>query len=286
MSLQLACTMTQNQISSVQSAQIAVAAGLGSAMVNHPFNVVRARFQNRLALPVSDRTGYPLIPRDVKTMTKGFSATFYSQLASTTFQTFFRNQWKNDEMLSKCSPIAGGFVTSTLATPLESAMLRQSKSKGTYVQGGTFYQSYKFFELHGFRRFYLGYFMTSLRSVSVGSGFSMFMPLMTQYLEDTYHWSRSLSLLVSGAIVGTVWSAASQPFEALRIEQQFTADEKEYYNIRRASKSLWKQGGIKGLFKGGSYRIPRTAPGILVMGAISQQMEEHFLASNSKRLVQ
>jgi len=261
--------------------EISIVSAFSSSIINHPFQVMRARFQNRMALSLLERNSYPIFPTDINVLVRGFSATFYSLLASTGSQTYFKYLLHDHGDLVYCAPVAGGLVSALVMTPLESCVLRQQKSiVSVGTKGGVFQQAFAFYRKFGLQRLFVGYSLSAVRSSIVGCGFSMSMPSLSRYLENSYQLSPGVSIVSAGMIVGTVFATISQPFEALRIEQQFTADEKKPFTIRQAITTVTEQDGIKGIFRGGSYRIPRTAPGIFVVGAVSQQMEKYFLSVN------
>lgn len=273
----------------LQSLQVGFGAGAASSLINHPFQVLRARFQNNMAMKIQNPSQIPpaILPSDPKILFKGFPATLLSMCCLTVTQAgakqVFNNQNANNYS-NLFAPIVGGFLSAILTTPLEGAIIRQSKTlSGTKISAKTnvFKNSMDFFQEYGLRRLYLGGFLIGIRTSIVGSSFSLWVPMFSDILENK-GLTPTASTLISGIFVGTMFAALSQPPETLRIEQQFSADEKPPLTITQGFKQLTAKQGIRGLFKGGIYRIPRTAPGIFINAMVYQGLENHFSEQNKR----
>ncbi len=272
-----------------QSVEVGIAAAISSSVINHPFQVLRARFQTHSALKLT----HPLkelpsiFPKNPYTLFRGFSATFLSMSCLTVTQSFFKYMLEGKVSVGISGEIFtavfAGFVSAVLTTPLEGAILRQNKvlsESKSEVKKGVFKDSKEFYYQHGLRRLYAGCFLIGVRSAIVGSGFSFWVPILSTYLENK-NVPKNSAVLSSAALVGTLFSALSQPPESLRIEQQFSADAKSPLNVKQAFSHLTLKDGLKGLFKGGAYRIPRTAPGIFINAVVYKTLEEYFFEQNT-----
>lgn len=288
-----------------QTILIGVGCALSSSLINHPFQVLRARFQNTVALRQQAKkqkiTG--TIPNvftsDPKILFKGFSATLFGMCSLTITQSL-ATRLLNSDMHSNNSGILyqvapsllGGFASAFITTPLEGTILRQSKTTGdigrkSNSKSGVFEMTKLFYQKYGLQRLYHGGFLIGIRTSIVGSAFSIWTPIFARKTEEYGYLSSNYSTLVAGVIVGTVSAILSQPFESIRIEQQYSSDEMRPLNIRQAVKSLivdTEHGtNFKGLFKGGAYRIPRTAPGIVINSVVYKTLYEYFDEQNNIR---
>ncbi|MES2204041.1 MAG: MC/SLC25 family protein [Pseudomonadota bacterium] len=277
-----------------QRVQVGVAAGASSSFINHPFQVLRSRFQNHVAIKEKFPLETPpeIFPSELRTLFKGFSATLLSMCCLTVTQSIAKkivhdmhgDDFSSSLYLRVWTPLTGGALSALLTTPLEGGILRQSKTLTQSVKGpanqGIFRNTYSFYKDHGLKRSYVGCSIIAVRTSIVGSGFAVWMPIISDLFEKQ-GLSHNLSMYVAGVISGLFFAAASQPAETIRIEQQFSADEKNVLTVRKAAMSLINKNGYQGLFKGGSYRIPRTAPGVLINGIVYEKLERHFSNMNN-----
>jgi Mitochondrial carrier protein len=280
-----------------QSIKTGIVCGSSSSIINHPFQVLRARYQNSVAVHAVN----PSIPApkvltfDPRILFKGFSATLLGMWCMTVTQSVSKkifspsydgNATKSLSFNALMPSILGGLWSAVITTPLEGTILRQSKtlSNTQQQQHGTFQSMKQFTEKYGIRRAYHGGIMIGIRTTIVGSAFSVWTPIVATHLQD---WnviqSAHSATIVAGTIVGTICAALSQPFESIRIEQQFTANETNLLTIHQAGQHLLKEHGVQGLFKGGSYRIPRTAPGIVINAVVYNELETFFHRQNQQQ---
>jgi Mitochondrial carrier protein len=288
-----------------QSIAVGIGCGTSSSLINHPFQVLRARYQNSVAIYNSNptRAAPAVITFDPRILFKGFTATLLGMWCMTITQSVSKtlyppssdisstqSNWKN--VIAPFIPsILGGFWSAAITTPLEGTILRQSKTTSNNQQLrqqrlGTFQSMKLFIKEHGIRRAYHGGLMIGIRTTIVGSAFSIWTPTVAKAFEESHYIkSTHTCTVISGMIVGTVCATLSQPFESIRIEQQFTADTKHSQNlipIRKATTLLMNENskGLLGLFKGGSYRIPRTAPGVVINAVVYNELETYIQNQN------
>lgn len=284
--------LREEKLTPVQSFTIGISSGAVSSLVNHPFQVLRARFQNHHALKINHPSikPPPIFTSDFRVLFRGFPATLLSMWSLTITQALAKNSCssiENDKIKEAqlLATFLAGFVSAFITTPLEGSIIRQSKTaiSGRLIAKRNFFEeSRQFYREHGLRRLYLGATAIGIRTALVGSGFSFWIPAFAMRLEKIGSSDR-LNMLVSGVLVGTTFALLSQPAEAIRIEQQFSANEKSQLSIYQATKTLIKQNGFFGLFKGASYRVPRTAPGIFINSIVSVELEKHFYQQNKTR---
>lgn len=271
-----------------QSVGVGLTSGFSSSLINHPFQVLRARFQNAVEMSKThpERPRPVIFTADPRVLFRGFPATLLSMWSLTVTQALskhtFGSKVKEGTLLGLLPATLGGFLSAGFTAPLEGAIIRQSKTKGTgdVVKESTYQSVRNFHAEYGVRRSYSGGILIGIRTATVGSAFSYWTPLFASYLELHTRLSGSSSSLVASVFIGTCFAALSQPPESLRIEQQFTADEKKPLTIREAASKLYRENGVRGLFKGGAYRIPRTAPGIVINSLVYKRMTEYFEESN------
>src|SRR5437868_7036753 len=103
-----------SSVTTVQSLQIAVASAFASSFINHPFQVLRARFQKRMALALVDRGGYTVFPPDGRVLLKGFFATFSALLSTTSTQMYFKHLLHDQGNYIYYAPVIAGIVSTTL----------------------------------------------------------------------------------------------------------------------------------------------------------------------------
>lgn len=270
----------------VHTLGIPITSSFASSVYNHPFQVLRARFQNQVELKTRHgSTSYKVIPPNLFLLLKGFSTTFLASVALTVFQSISKTICTGIDSNPKskihyCGPIIGGYLSSVFITPLEMALLLLHKDHShkslpctTHLSGLDHLRQLQ--HQHGVKRIFLGFQLVAIRSTLIGSSFVMFMPKCTAHLQHTYDLSHFTAMTLSGVTIGTLFSALSQPFESLRIEQQYTANDTHPHTIRQAYRALTTYNWT-GLFKGGSYRIPRLAPGIFIIGFVQQELEYMF----------
>eukprot|EP01035_Chromulina_nebulosa_P016856 gene16856-22343_t len=277
-----------------QQILIGLAAGLSSSLINHPFQVLRSRFQNYISI----KEKYPfqeppkILTTDLKVLFKGFSATALGMCCLTVSQSIYQSALLPYSTESSgvniitftISPLLGGLNSALLTTPFEGSILRQSKTTNDSHNEGIFKSTYKFYLRYGFLKSYNGFLCIVLRTSIVGSGFAVWMPYISDNLEQI-GFSKGVCTAISGVSCGLIFAALSQPAETIRIEQQFIADEGKSLSFRQAVKQLLAKYGFQGIFKGASYRIPRTAPGVFINGYVYESLGKYFRNLNGNNNV-
>jgi len=84
-----------------------------------------------------------------------------------------------------------------------------------------------------------------------------------------------LATALSGPAAGTIAAFTSQPFDTIKMYQQFFITGKKI-SIKQAAKEIIKKHGYKGFFTGASPRIARIISGVTIISNANEKITTYF----------
>ena len=155
--MEMTSNVTDNQKNNVLTfshrASIGVLAGFFSSLIAHPFQVLRARYQNKsnlneMKMPLSKLNIY-----DINSLFIGYSATFFITCCLNTTLSMSKYVVDSIRMEARDSPnfisnkvyacFLGSIVCAFFITPLEAGILHQSKSIDSKTQSKNNYRIFR-----------------------------------------------------------------------------------------------------------------------------------------------
>ena len=250
----------QTSISWIESSGIGLTVGSADVFVNHSLWALTARIQAKLTFTLN-----PLI------LYKGFFVHLISSapldaLQVTMSHLIIQKVLPNrlDETIKR---IAGGFFggcsAALISCPAEMLMVWQQKNMG-------FKQALKAVCKESPLHLYTGFTPMVIREGLFCAGFFSFVPYF-RGLFQSRGIKKTEATLLAGILSGAITAIISQPFDTVKTVIQ--ASEKKT-QLRQVVKHLIKEDGVKGLFKGLSYRTTRVISTIVILGSLNIYLEE------------
>lgn len=246
------------------------AGGISAAIeviLDHPFWSLKTRYQND-NIPKNQK--FTLDPR---ILYRGFLPNIVSMVPITALQVGTAQGLKtalhpNDEnppsdlnMLSYNA--AGGAFSSIVSGPTELAMTRQTTQMGFINTLKHTYQE------HGYKGLTTGMFGTAMRDAKFTVGFGFGAPYLTNQFAP--YMQEYMAKITGGLSAGIICALASQPWDTLKSIQQTRV--KTMTPMLDLAKSTYQKEGVKGFYKGSSFRMARVASAVMIMGEANERVQ-------------
>lgn len=241
--------------------------GAVEAGINHPLWQIKTRLQNKDPFTLNPRVLY-----------RGIAANVISTMPLTVIQVtgtkFMEQNCKFSSRSEACQQIfnafSGGALSAVVSTPIELLMSHKKETESyTHI--------IKKIHVGGFKRFYTGFWGTTMREGIYTVGYLSAPSLVEKQLKTLFPQQSEICALVSSPIAGITAAVFSHPFDTIKARQQNMVLQTKTHFLGVA-KDLVQKDGLLSFYRGLLPRGIMIASAVTILDKTSKKMDEHFKA--------
>ena len=235
----------------------------------YPFTFFKSRLHTGTPIPFNPRIWYRGVGMHFASYFPAMQLLFVTE--NCVSEQLKRSITLSDSQAQTAGFIMGGGMMALSTCPLELVMVRQSIDKEPLsvrqvVRNG--------WQSHGARGFYRGLMPTVCREVPFCGMVGMAPYTKHCFPQSFNERNPQLSSVCADALGGALIGSLTNPFDLVKTRMQTDAAPMSF---REGMRAVYRERGLRGLFKGGSARSAGISGAIVVMGEVHRRLTDYFL---------